>query len=340
MRPATALIVALAGILVGVGPGIAHAGATGPQQKAGAGAKVEAWLSRMVRKARRQNYEGTFVYMEGHRLETFRIIHRVSGKTEEARMYSLNGQRREFRRVNGKVNCLWPDAGKMLVRSTRSANPFPSPFPSDPKALSGYYRLRMLGDGRVARHQCRRVGLIPRDPYRYGYRMCLDPQTGVLLESRLLGGHGQVLQQVLYTRMSFPRHIPAAQLKTSIDTSALQRVTVPPPQPELDAAGGGWKATRLPPGFHMVSRHYQYPTGQNVPVQHVVYTDGLATVSLFVGPVPPSGAVFNGVSRQGSLNAFGTVQQGFQVTVVGSVPMRTLRMIGTSVEYAPAKQHK
>ncbi|HYW03143.1 MAG TPA: MucB/RseB C-terminal domain-containing protein [Gammaproteobacteria bacterium] len=302
----------------------------------GSGARVGAWLSHMADQARGENYEGTFVYMEGGHLETFRVIHRVTGHTTEARMYALNGEHREVHRVDGKVNCFWPDAGEMLKSSTGASNPFPNPFPANPAKLAPYYRFRMFGTARVADHECRRVGLIPRDGYRYGYRMCLQPGTGMLLESRLMNARGKVLQQVLYTRISYPRHIDSGLLKPKVDTHALKRIPPARAQPQLDAGGGGWKASRLPPGFRLVSRHYEFTQGRSTPVQHIVYTDGLATVSLFVGPVPPSGAVFNGVSREGSINAFGTVRQGHQVTVVGSVPMQTLRMIGTSVQSVPA----
>jgi len=335
MKATAAFTGVLAVALVASGPAAAAAGAdtAGPKES---GAQVGAWLSHMADLARSENYEGTFVYMEGGHLETFRVIHRVAGHTTEARMYALNGKHREVHQVDGKVNCFWPDAGEMLESSAGASNPFPNPFPANPGKLTPYYRFRMLGAARVANHQCRRVGLIPRDGYRFGYRMCLQPDTGMLLESRLMNAQGKVLQQVLYTRVSYPRHIDPRLLKPDVNTHALKRIPPARAQPRLDAGGGGWKASQLPPGFHRVSRHYEFTPGRSAPVQHIVYTDGLATVSLFVGPVPPSGAVFNGVSREGSVNAFGTVRRGQQVTVIGSVPMRTLRMIGTSVQSVPA----
>jgi sigma-E factor negative regulatory protein RseB len=72
-----------------------------------------------------------------------------------------------------------------------------------------------------------------------------------------------------------------------------------------------------------------------------VYSDGLATVSVFIEDQrPASGAAaapdtpeppMQGLARVGSGYAFSTVVQGHQVTAVGEVPAQTVEFIAHSV---------
>ena len=75
-----------------------------------------------------------------------------------------------------------------------------------------------------------------------------------------------------------------------------------------------------------------------------MYSDGLATVSVFVeaqrDPVagtddkssPPADPPMQGLARVGSGFAFSTVVQGHQVTAVGEVPAQTVEFIAHSVK--------
>jgi sigma-E factor negative regulatory protein RseB len=75
----------------------------------------------------------------------------------------------------------------------------------------------------------------------------------------------------------------------------------------------------------------------------LVYSDGLATVSVFVeaqrdaksvaevGASASPQAPMQGLARVGSGYAFSTVIQGHQVTAVGEVPAQTVEFIAHSV---------
>jgi sigma-E factor negative regulatory protein RseB len=107
-----------------------------------------------------------------------------------------------------------------------------------------------------------------------------------------------------------------------------------------------FRASELPPGFHLTVAGAQTLGGATLPASHLVYSDGLATVSVFVeaeqaasaGPsadsshdtlAPPP---LHGLSRLGSGYAFSTVVQGHQVTAVGEVPAETVEFIAHSVK--------
>jgi sigma-E factor negative regulatory protein RseB len=80
-----------------------------------------------------------------------------------------------------------------------------------------------------------------------------------------------------------------------------------------------------------------------VPASHLVYSDGLATVSVFVEAPPatapgadngvlPAEPPMQGLARVGSGFAFSTVVQGYQVTAVGEVPAQTVEFIAHAVK--------
>ncbi len=84
--------------------------------------------------------------------------------------------------------------------------------------------------------------------------------------------------------------------------------------------------------------------GATEPATHLVYSDGLATVSVFVEahrepnpgtddkPRAPAEPPMQGLARVGSGYAFSTVVQGHQVTAVGEVPAQTVETIAHSVK--------
>jgi sigma-E factor negative regulatory protein RseB len=64
----------------------------------------------------------------------------------------------------------------------------------------------------------------------------------------------------------------------------------------------------------------------------MVYSDGLATVSVYVEQLPAPEDAFNGLSTMGAVNAYGRLLEGHQITVVGEVPPVTVELIARSVE--------
>jgi sigma-E factor negative regulatory protein RseB len=95
----------------------------------------------------------------------------------------------------------------------------------------------------------------------------------------------------------------------------------------------------LPPGFRLTVSGAQTLGDSNSPATHLVYSDGVATVSVFVEPsrsaaetsTPSAAAPMQGLARVGAGYAFSTVVQGHQVTAVGEVPAQTVEFIAHSV---------
>ena len=100
---------------------------------------------------------------------------------------------------------------------------------------------------------------------------------------------------------------------------------------------GQWAAVRLPAGFTLNARLMRKLPAREQPVEHLVYSDGLAVVSVFIekAEAKAESSVLSGLTHMGAVYAFGKVIDGHQVTVVGEAPALTVDMIGASVGPRP-----
>lgn len=300
-------------------------------------AEPQALLARMQRAAQTLNYDGTFVYQNGDRLESLRIVHRVGRQGVEERLVSLNGVPREIVRSNRDVRCYLPDGHAALIEHRRAGkHGFPALLVSgSPSALEHAYVVKAGRDGRVAGRQVRLVTIAPRDGYRYGYHLWADDASGLLLKAGLLDEHGTVVEQYMFTEVSIGRPIPNSALAPQYATREATRL--PADEPTLADTPGQWEPGRLPGGFVLTARVVRRLPGADLPVEHLVYSDGLAVVSVFIEPVTDSSgpAAIDGLSRMGAVHAFGKVIDGHRVTVIGETPAATVAMIGESMARRP-----
>lgn len=313
---------------------VAAAGMTVWTATALADSEARVWLERMTRGAESISYRGTFIYQHAGRVDAMRIVHAVGEQGEREKLFSLTGPKREVIRDNEVVTCILADQQSVVVNKSRPRAPAPVRFPKDIGAIENHYRFELDGEDRVAGRPCRLVVLVPRDSYRYGRRLCLDEQNNLLLRSELTDNQGQVIELVMYTEIEFPPAIDAADLKPNFDGSGYRWVRQPDIEKPMTPASAGdsdWVVGSLPDGF-MLMDHMRHRITQTMEdVDHWVFGDGLASVSVYIEKARPGENSYTGVSSRGGLNAYGTMLDGHYVTVVGEVPLATLELIGKSV---------
>ena len=71
----------------------------------------------------------------------------------------------------------------------------------------------------------------------------------------------------------------------------------------------------------------ELPDGDTV--THIMFSDGLADVSVFIAPA--SGELAEGASTIGGSNSYSATVDGHEVTAIGEVPAATVRQIATSM---------
>jgi len=300
------------------------------------GAEPKDWLERMNKALTTRNYVGVFTHVHGGRVETLRIIHRVRGRDVSERLLSLDGSGREFIREGTEVTCYFPDRKQVLVERRAADGPLLGALPAIDEAVSSeVYEIRGGERERLLGRTTRVVQLHPRDQYRYGYRLWIDEQTSMPLKTQLCNQSGEVMEQIVFSTIDLPERIPDAMFKPQMDASNYRWFRADR-QVANNVSPALWEAMRLPPGFRMATRSAQQLPGSSEPVAHLVYTDGIASVSVFVEARKPDTQPAVGPARVGSSSAFSTVVDGHQVTVVGEVPATTAEFIAKQMKASKA----
>jgi sigma-E factor negative regulatory protein RseB len=299
------------------------------------GAEPKEWLERMNKALTTRNYVGVFTHVHGGRVETLRIIHRVRGREVSERLLSLDGSGREFIREGSEVTCYFPDKRAVLVERRAPDGPLLGALPAIDDSSLQVYEIRGGERERLLGRTTRVVALHPRDEYRYGYRLWIDEQTSMPLKTQLCNQTGEVIEQIVFSTIDLPERIPDAMFKPQIDASNYRWFRADR-QVASNTTPALWEAMRLPPGFRMATRAAQSLPGSSEPVAHLVFTDGIASVSVFVEPRKPDSKPAEGPARVGSSSAFSTVVDGHQVTAVGEVPPNTVELIAKQVKATKA----
>ncbi len=299
------------------------------------------WLERMNKALATRNYDGTFFHISGGRVETMRIVHRVRAGRVTERLQSLDGSGREFVRANDELTCYLPDQHTVLVEPRQDRGPFLGSLPQFDATVSDFYRIEALPSARILGRAVRVIAVNPKDQFRFGYRLWLDQKTAMPLKTQLCDSRGQVIEQIFFARLDMPESIPDSDLTPTVRTDGMRWVRQGASVDNASAALAAYRASQLPPGFRLTVQGAQTLGGASAPASHLVYSDGLATVSVFVeeqstpAPAAPDSqaqAPMQGLTRVGSGYAFSTVVQGHQVTAVGEVPAQTVEFIAHSVQ--------
>ncbi len=292
------------------------------------------WLVKMNAAVQNENYTGNFVYRHGDQLEAMRIVHRANKGAHRERLISLNGEAREVIRNNRDVICYLPTKKSVLVEHRRTGEKsFPALLPYKLDRLSSYYHLGLGGGDRVANRATQLVYIKPKDAYRYGYQLWADRKSGLLLRANLINEKGQVIEQFMFTDIKIGQKVRNIDLKPAYSgkkwTWHREKATKPGSRHDIR-----WKASRLPKGFSLSRRIMRNKPMDNLLVEHLVYSDGLAAVSVFIEPQgKKSEHKIKGTTGMGAVHAFGTVIKNHQITVVGEVPAATVALIGKSITY-------
>lgn len=294
------------------------------------------WLMKINRAARTLDYDGVFVYQHESQLEAMRIIHKMENGSARERLVSLNGAPREVIRNQREVICYWPDKNSVMVEFRKAdSQTFPAILPERVQDLDEYYSIKLGNSERITGRLAQLVIVKPVDQYRYGYHLWADRETGLLLKADLLDTNGTILEQFMFTQINIGSTIPASVLEPGVAGKGMvwhreedkKAATTTKP---------GWTAARLPKGFRLSAHISRQALMRKRPVEHLVYTDGLAAVSVFVEKHGRDSKPFMlGPSRMGAVNALGSRVDEYQIMTVGEVPAETIALIGGSV--APAR---
>ncbi len=300
---------------------------------------ISHWLMTMRSAAQTLNYDGVFVYVYGSTIEAMRVVHKADGDMGRERIYALNGAPREVIKDSERVWCYIPDK-QLGVHEYRQVTKqsFPSILPEQLQKLTGSYKFAMTEEGeRIADRNTRAITINPKDELRYGYALWADAETGLLLKAALLDTDMKPIEQYMFTKVSIGIDIPDRDLDPMTPRKDLvwygsdQEEGVDKKATELRISSY-WEIASIPKGFELSRSLKRKSPMRKRMVEHYVYTDGLAAVSVFIEKKMEKTGPIIGINRMGAMHAFGKIVDGHQIIVVGEVPAKTVKMIGDSVQ--------
>ena len=292
--------------------------------------EARTWLDRMNRAVEELNYQGTFVHVMNGTAETLRIVHRNADGRSAERILSLDGVGREIIRQGDEVQFILPDQRVVLLETRKDVSPLVTSLPSYSAELDPHYEITLQSTARVANRFVQVLEIKPRDEFRYGYVLWLDQETAMPLKSDLIDEKGAIVEQILFTEIDLLAEIPVEALAATLDTEGFTVLSAPD-SPLLAEQAIPWRASAVPGGFKLSVATQSPMPGSEYPVEHLVYSDGLATVSVFIEDPKANAEVGDGFSNLGSTNAFSLTLRGRKVTAVGEVPRQTVRTIASSL---------
>ena len=291
------------------------------------------WVKKMSNAMRNLNYQGDFVYLHDNRLEGMQISHYKDANGEKERLISLNGEAREVIRDNQNLTCIWPSSQKVIVDVSRNNSFSPIFIPENIGHLEQFYEIKMAGEGRVADSNAVIVHIDPRDEFRYGMKFWIDRDNGLMLKSSLLDENGGVIEEVMFTslRVFEAGEGPVIDTMPPIDDNFTLIRYHSGESAGTQTSDRAWKVAEMPAGFRSEESLRRKVAGSEDFVQQMVYSDGLASLSIFIEE--HSGEAQNGMSSMGAVNAYIRVQDNFSITAIGEVPALTVKRFAESIVY-------
>lgn len=290
-------------------------------------------LNRMQDALQNLNYYGTLVFMQGGDVQSMSLAHQATEDGGVERIVNLNGYAREVIRKNDLVTCYLPDSKSVTVSTRRSGKGgwLSKLAANDFAVMRALYRFQMDGEDRVAGYPTRRVLIQPHDAFRYGYRLWLDKDSGLLLKSDLLSESAEILEQAMFAEVSIVDEVPPAMLQPSTHSDDFVWYEESNETEEISPAEQTWRVTEMPVGFKVVSQMRHLLPDSSQLAEHLLITDGLASVSIYIEALDGEPAPFDGPFKRGAVNVYSTALDGHQIVVVGEVPAATVEMMARSL---------
>jgi sigma-E factor negative regulatory protein RseB len=248
-----------------------------------------------------------------------------SGDIEKVEV--MDGMPREIVRTKDTVRCYLP-GNKVVKVDRRTERGFPALLPERIGALARHYEISLGETRRIAGYDCQAVVLTPKDNLRYGYRLYADQASGMLLRAVTIDTNGEPVEQFTFTELKLggvtrdmvrPRH---ASRSWRVEDAKVTYERL-----------AGWGLSSELPGFQKVIE-LKRRLGDSRSAGQVVYSDGLAAVSVFIESLEGrSDPVRTGLASMGAIHIYTREVANHMVTVVGEAPAASVQRIANAVEY-------
>ena len=286
-------------------------------------------LEKSAKASQQLNYEGVFHSQSSSESNSTHVIHANIDNKEYCLLKMLDGAPNEVFCSGDMVYVTSQDG--LLIKKRKNQFLFPSVLPSDIKHLKKNYQLSFGEKKRVADRMAQHIELKAKDNLRFNYHIWIDDKNLLPLKLIVTNNKNQPIEQSTFTTIAFSEVIDKDIFEKNIN---LSKVYVSKNKfIENYVSNKFWNLKDLPSGFKEVDLISRRVNGLNLLDYQIIFSDGLAYVSLFIRPITRGTEPKEGTVAIGPTNISARYQDGYQIMSVGMVPPETVNTFSGSIEF-------
>jgi sigma-E factor negative regulatory protein RseB len=286
------------------------------------------WLDRMSSVVKTMDFEGTVIRQGDGKSEALIVFHKVVDGVVHEKIITQEGNGLEIIRNGNEVHCILPDRKSVLIEHWSDDSTLFSTLPATELRFGSEYDLSIVREERVAGRTALLLAVRPHDAYRFGHRIWLDKETAFPLRTELVAGDGALLEQLKFADIKLNSDIPQQAMVSSFNLDDFTWYAEPAQRDVIDV-DSNWASDEIPAGFRVVSTTREQLSDSDSVVTHIMYSDGLATVSVFIADRLDDVEATRGAV--GASNSYSVELENYLITAIGEVPPATVMRIARSM---------
>tara|TARA_B100000768_G_scaffold181005_1_gene202519 strand:+ start:1117 stop:2061 length:945 start_codon:yes stop_codon:yes gene_type:complete len=286
-------------------------------------------LEKSAKASQQLNYEGVFHSQSSSESNSTHVIHANIDNKEYCLLKMLDGAPNEVFCSGDMVYVTSQDG--LLIKKRKNQFLFPSVLPSDIKHLKKNYQLSFGEKKRVADRMAQHIELKAKDNLRFNYHIWIDDKNLLPLKLIVTNNKNITIEQSTFTTIAFSEVIDKGIFEKNINLSEIY--VAKNKFVENYVSNKFWNLKDLPSGFKEVDLISRRVNGLNLLDYQIIFSDGLAYVSLFIRPITRGTEPKEGTVAIGPTNISARYQDGYQIMSVGMVPPETVNTFSGAIEF-------
>jgi len=269
-------------------------------------------LNNMSAAVHELEYQGDLIYSQGEGFTVLRVQHSVDKGGEHEKVTNLDGS---------NSHEILHDADNFSISS----------FPQVTPEMQKVYSFDVGGVVEVAGRKCTEIVARPKDRMRYLHRYCVDTETNMLLNYSLVNSQHKTVEKMMFTQIEYDKQKFKTFIKNKV--SQVKNKFLPFNLIKHKENTTNWHFTELPKGFHIDSILRKAESGSDSPLEQIILTDKVTSISVFIEPKSEHCINEKGFTYSGAVNGLTVEKEGHSITVIGEVPRSTLIKVTDNLRY-------
>jgi sigma-E factor negative regulatory protein RseB len=291
---------------------------------------AEFWLAKLKTALTESNFQAGIVTMKADKTTTYNWVHGVVEDEEQVEVESISpliGGGISNLRHNKVVTFIEPNKEPYSIQSDSIRRFIPPIFYQDSSQLTDSYQFVLVSKNQIGGRSAQLIRIESIDDTTYNYWVWIDVQSALPLRLAFVNEKSEVIEQVLMTHLTLFSGPTEEIIK-------LSQHNLPEPPSALIATHqetNNWNMSWIPNGFSLIKSDRHHLSITREVSDYYLFSDGLVEFSVYVQRQLES---FNSplVLQEGAMSFVMVRSDGFDVTVVGSIPPETAHKIAISVK--------